>query len=226
MLARSGSPASCSGGVSRPASVGSPSAGVGVEGPAGLGLGPQARRPAGCRGAGRESRRRPRSAWRGGCGSAARARSRASRTGSAWRAPAPGCVCPSPASRLRSWKSKWDPPPTSACIPTARRCTTTRASRMAWPCMLLASAQTGASSRWSSASRKRTSPGSTKARRAPTRCATCSGRRTRVAVPALQRDIWAYRCDQWRPDAEGFDVQISPDSVVREVYIENDPDNR
>ena len=46
--------------------------------------------------------------------------------------------------------------------------------------------------------------------------------------PRMQRDIWEYRMTigggGWVP--QGLYVQMSPDSVVREVYILNDPDNR
>jgi outer membrane protein assembly factor BamE (lipoprotein component of BamABCDE complex) len=46
--------------------------------------------------------------------------------------------------------------------------------------------------------------------------------------PRMQRDIWEYRmmiaAAGYVP--QGLYVQISPDGVVREVYIENDPDNR
>jgi outer membrane protein assembly factor BamE (lipoprotein component of BamABCDE complex) len=46
--------------------------------------------------------------------------------------------------------------------------------------------------------------------------------------PRMQRDIWEYRMtkDGAAGTPQGLYVQISPDNVVREVYIENDPDNR
>ena len=46
--------------------------------------------------------------------------------------------------------------------------------------------------------------------------------------PRMQRDIWEYRMsiNGAGGTPQGLYVQISPDSVVREVYIENDPDNR
>jgi hypothetical protein len=46
--------------------------------------------------------------------------------------------------------------------------------------------------------------------------------------PRMQRDIWEYRMTinsaGWVP--QGLYVQISPDNVVREVWVLNDPDNR
>ena len=46
--------------------------------------------------------------------------------------------------------------------------------------------------------------------------------------PRMQRDIWEYRMTTnaagWVP--QGLYVQVSPDQVVREVYVLNDPDNR
>ena len=46
--------------------------------------------------------------------------------------------------------------------------------------------------------------------------------------PRMQRDIWEYRMTiaaaGWVP--QGLYVQVSPDNVVREIYILNDPDNR
>jgi hypothetical protein len=46
--------------------------------------------------------------------------------------------------------------------------------------------------------------------------------------PRMQRDIWEYRMSINGAGGvpQGLYVQISPDNVVREVYIENDPDNR
>ncbi len=46
--------------------------------------------------------------------------------------------------------------------------------------------------------------------------------------PRMQRDIWEYRMsiNGTASVPQGLYVQISPDGVVREVYIENDPDNR
>jgi outer membrane protein assembly factor BamE (lipoprotein component of BamABCDE complex) len=46
--------------------------------------------------------------------------------------------------------------------------------------------------------------------------------------PRMQRDIWEYRMSISGAGGvpQALYVQISPDSVVREVYIENDPDNR
>ena len=46
--------------------------------------------------------------------------------------------------------------------------------------------------------------------------------------PRMQRDIWEYRmtvaAGGWVP--QGLYVQMSPDNIVREVYVLNDPDNR
>jgi len=46
--------------------------------------------------------------------------------------------------------------------------------------------------------------------------------------PRMQRDIWEYRmtinAGGWVP--QGLYVQMSPDNVVREIYILSDPDNR
>jgi len=46
--------------------------------------------------------------------------------------------------------------------------------------------------------------------------------------PRMQRDIWEYRMTidaaGWIP--QGLYVQMSPDNVVREIYILSDPDNR
>jgi outer membrane protein assembly factor BamE (lipoprotein component of BamABCDE complex) len=46
--------------------------------------------------------------------------------------------------------------------------------------------------------------------------------------PRMQRDIWEYRMegDASGPTPQGLYVQFSPDNVVREVYLLNDPDNR
>ncbi len=46
--------------------------------------------------------------------------------------------------------------------------------------------------------------------------------------PRMQRDIWEYRMAIGGAGSvpQGLYVQVSPDSVVREVYVLNDPDNR
>jgi hypothetical protein len=46
--------------------------------------------------------------------------------------------------------------------------------------------------------------------------------------PRMKRDIWEYRMntDAGGGTPQGLYVQLSPDSVVREVYVLNDPDNR
>ncbi|HEY2336642.1 MAG TPA: hypothetical protein VGI18_04675 [Burkholderiales bacterium] len=46
--------------------------------------------------------------------------------------------------------------------------------------------------------------------------------------PRMQRDIWEYRMttDAGGGTPQGLYVQFSPDSIVREVYMLNDPDNR
>jgi outer membrane protein assembly factor BamE (lipoprotein component of BamABCDE complex) len=46
--------------------------------------------------------------------------------------------------------------------------------------------------------------------------------------PRMPRDIWEYRMSINGAGGvpQGLYVQISPDGVVREVYIENDPDAR
>jgi hypothetical protein len=46
--------------------------------------------------------------------------------------------------------------------------------------------------------------------------------------PRMQRDIWEYRMASGAAGnvPQGLYVQISPDSVVREVWLLNDPDNR
>jgi hypothetical protein len=46
--------------------------------------------------------------------------------------------------------------------------------------------------------------------------------------PRMQREIWEYRMaiGGGASVPQGLYVQISPDSVVREVYVLNDPDNR
>jgi hypothetical protein len=44
----------------------------------------------------------------------------------------------------------------------------------------------------------------------------------------MQRDIWEYRMmtDAGGGTPQGLYVQLSPDKVVREIYVLNDPDNR
>jgi hypothetical protein len=46
--------------------------------------------------------------------------------------------------------------------------------------------------------------------------------------PRMQRDIWEYRMTVGGAGSvpQGLYVQVSPDSIVREVYVLNDPDNR
>jgi hypothetical protein len=46
--------------------------------------------------------------------------------------------------------------------------------------------------------------------------------------PRMQRDIWEYRMtgDASAGTPQGLYLNISPDNVVREVYVLNDPDNR
>lgn len=46
--------------------------------------------------------------------------------------------------------------------------------------------------------------------------------------PRMQRDIWEYRMttEAGGGTPQGLYVQLSPDSVVREIYVLNDPDNR
>ncbi len=46
--------------------------------------------------------------------------------------------------------------------------------------------------------------------------------------PRMQRDIWEYRMAIGSAGSvpQGLYVQVSPDSIVREVYVLNDPDNR
>ena len=46
--------------------------------------------------------------------------------------------------------------------------------------------------------------------------------------PRMQRDIWEYRMATAAAGGipQGLYVQMSPDSVVREVYMLSDPDNR
>jgi hypothetical protein len=46
--------------------------------------------------------------------------------------------------------------------------------------------------------------------------------------PRMQRDIWEYRMTIGSAGSvpQGLYVQVSPDSIVREVYVLNDPDNR
>lgn len=46
--------------------------------------------------------------------------------------------------------------------------------------------------------------------------------------PRMQRDIWEYRMttDAGGGVPQGLYVQMSPDNVVREIYLLNDPDNR
>jgi ABC-type glycerol-3-phosphate transport system substrate-binding protein len=46
--------------------------------------------------------------------------------------------------------------------------------------------------------------------------------------PRMQRDIWEYRMASGSAGSvpQGLYVQVSPDSVVREVYLLSDPDNR
>jgi hypothetical protein len=46
--------------------------------------------------------------------------------------------------------------------------------------------------------------------------------------PRMQRDIWEYRMmtDAGGGTPQGLYVQLSPDKVVREIYVLNDPDNR
>jgi len=46
--------------------------------------------------------------------------------------------------------------------------------------------------------------------------------------PRMQRDIWEYRMTIGGAGSvpQGLYVQVSPDSIVREVYVLNDPDNR
>jgi hypothetical protein len=46
--------------------------------------------------------------------------------------------------------------------------------------------------------------------------------------PRMQRDIWEYRMAIGSAGSvpQGLYVQVSPDNIVREVYILNDPDNR
>jgi hypothetical protein len=46
--------------------------------------------------------------------------------------------------------------------------------------------------------------------------------------PRMQRDIWEYRMTIGGAGGvpQGLYVQVSPDSIVREVYVLNDPDNR
>ena len=46
--------------------------------------------------------------------------------------------------------------------------------------------------------------------------------------PRMQRDIWEYRMTTGggASTPQGLYVNVSPDNVVREVYLLNDPDNR
>jgi len=46
--------------------------------------------------------------------------------------------------------------------------------------------------------------------------------------PRMQREIWEYRMTTGGAASvpQGLYVQLSPDNVVREVYVMNDPDNR
>jgi hypothetical protein len=46
--------------------------------------------------------------------------------------------------------------------------------------------------------------------------------------PRMQREIWEYRMAIGSAGSvpQGLYVQVSPDSIVREVYVLNDPDNR
>jgi len=46
--------------------------------------------------------------------------------------------------------------------------------------------------------------------------------------PRMQREIWEYRMTTGGAASvpQGLYVQVSPDSIVREVYVLNDPDNR
>jgi len=46
--------------------------------------------------------------------------------------------------------------------------------------------------------------------------------------PRMQRDIWEYRMAIGAAGSvpQGLYVQVSPDNIVREVYVLNDPDNR
>jgi outer membrane protein assembly factor BamE (lipoprotein component of BamABCDE complex) len=46
--------------------------------------------------------------------------------------------------------------------------------------------------------------------------------------PRMQRDIWEYRMQAAAAGnvPQGLYVQISPDAVVREIYLLSDPDNR
>ena len=46
--------------------------------------------------------------------------------------------------------------------------------------------------------------------------------------PRMQRDIWEYRMAIGGSASvpQGLYVQVSPDNIVREVYVLNDPDNR
>lgn len=46
--------------------------------------------------------------------------------------------------------------------------------------------------------------------------------------PRMQRDIWEYRMQAAAAGnvPQGLYVQISPDTVVREIYLLSDPDNR
>jgi hypothetical protein len=41
----------------------------------------------------------------------------------------------------------------------------------------------------------------------------------RVAYPRLQREAWSWHMQQWGFMPAGLHVQISPDGVVREIYV-------